>query len=363
MRPVEVHGVTVIWIGTRKGAFKLVSDDRRTWRLDGPFFLGNLVYHLVRGANGTLLMATRAGHLGPALFRSTDGGGAWVEVAKPPRFAEGEALKRAVDHVFWLTAAGDGRWYAGTSPKGLFVSDDDGLSWAGVAGFNDHPRYLEWTGGAQDQTPDGAKLHSIQVDPRDPRKLLLGLSGGGVFASDDGGADWRPMNDGCFTEYGHDPHCIQQHPGDPDRLWLQSHYGIYRMDRASGETWVRVGDHMPKEVGDIGFPIVIDPRDADRAWVFPMDGTSVWPRTSPEAKPAVYGTRDAGATWQRLDGGLPPAQAWWTVKRQAMCADGGAPLGLYLGTTSGEVWASADEGGSFACIARHLPHIYSVTPG
>lgn len=358
--------MNVLWIGTRKGAFKLSSSDRARWRLEGPFFLGNIVYHVVRGPTGTRLMSTSAGHLGPALRRSVDDGATWVEVAHPPRFAEGEPRKRAVEHTFWLQPApsrGPGWWYAGTSPKALFFSDDDGLSWAPVSGFNDHPRQLEWVGGEQDQTPDGGKLHSINIDPRNPNILLIGLSGGGVFVSDDGGADWRPMNDGCHNEYGHDPHCVVQHPLRPDRLWMQSHYGVYRLDRDRSETWTRVGEHMPGDVGDIGFPIVVHPRDPDRAYVFPMDGTSVWPRTSPGGKPAVYGTRDAGATWQRLDGGLPAEQAWWTVKRQAMCADGGDPLGLYFGTTSGEVWASADEGATFACIARHLPHIYSVTAG
>ncbi len=356
-----------LWIGTRKGAFQLTSqDERNTWKLSGPHYLGHIVYHVVRGPSHTLLMSTSAGHLGPALFRSVDDGASWSEVQSPPKFSESDALKRTVDHVFWLTPApsvGSHTWYAGTSPKALFVSHDDGLTWAAVSGFNDHPKYVEWTGGAQDQTPDGAKMHSIQVDPRDGRKIILGLSGGGVFVSDDGGADWRPMNDGCFTEYGHDPHCVMQHPTTPDRLWMQSHYGIYRMDRAQSETWKRVGETMPKAVGDIGFPIVMDPRDPDCAYVFPMDGTDVWPRTSPDGKPAVYRTRDAGASWQRMDKGLPAEQAWWTVKRQAMCGDAAMSQGVYFGTTSGEVWASANAGESFACIARHLPHIYSVTVG
>lgn len=118
---------------------------------------------------------------------------------------------------------------------------------------------------------------------------------------------------------------------------------------------------MPKDVGDIGFPIAAHPRDPDSAWVFPMDGTSVWPRTSPGGKPAVFGTRDAGVSWQRLDSGLPIGQAWWTVKRQCLAADAHDTVGLYFGTTSGEVWASADEGARWARIAEHLPHIYSVT--
>ena len=117
---------------------------------------------------------------------------------------------------------------------------------------------------------------------------------------------------------------------------------------------------MPKAVGDIGFPMVVHPRNADTAWVFPMDGTRVWPRTSPEGRPAVYGTRDGGASWQRFDGGLPQSQAWWTVKRQAMTADRQDSVGLYFGTTSGELWASRDEGREWECIARHLPEIYAV---
>ena len=117
---------------------------------------------------------------------------------------------------------------------------------------------------------------------------------------------------------------------------------------------------MPKEVGDIGFPMVLHPRDPNTVWVFPMDGTQVWPRTSPEGKPAAYVTRDAGQTWQRLDRGLPVAQAWFTVFRQAMTADDCSPVGIYFGTTGGEVWGSLSEGEDWACITSHLPHIYAV---
>lgn len=157
----------------------------------------------------------------------------------------------------------------------------------------------------------------------------------------------------------HDPHCIRLCPSNPDRLYQQNHCGIYRLDRPS-DTWVRIGKAMPKRVGDIGFPMVAHPRDADTAWVFPMDGTAVWPRTSPEGKPAVYATRNGGKTWQRLDAGLPDKQAWWTVKRQAMTADALEPVGLYFGTTSGELWMSRDEGRRWTCVARQLPEIYAV---
>ena len=157
----------------------------------------------------------------------------------------------------------------------------------------------------------------------------------------------------------HDPHCVRLCPSNPDRLYQQNHCGIYRLDRPSNE-WTRIGKNMPKQVGDVGFPMVVHPRDDDTAWVFPMDGQTVWPRTSPDGKPSVYVTRNGGKRWQRLDTGMPGSQAWWTVKRQAMTADAQDPVGLYLGTTSGGLGMSRDEGKRWACIARNLPEIYAV---
>jgi photosystem II stability/assembly factor-like uncharacterized protein len=117
---------------------------------------------------------------------------------------------------------------------------------------------------------------------------------------------------------------------------------------------------MPREVGDIGFPVTLHPRDPRTAWVFPMDGTQVWPRTSPGGRPCVYVTRDAGASWQRQDAGLPRENAWLTVLRQAMTADAHDPVGLYFGTTCGELWSSLDEGASWRRLRSHLPHVYAV---
>ena len=205
--------------------------------------------------------------------------------------------------------------------------------------------------GRANSTPDGPLLHSIQIDPRDPRHMLLATSSGGVFESRDQGADWRPLNKGTVAsflpdeepEYGQDPHCVRMHPLAPDVLWQQNHCGIYRLEQPA-ERWTRVGDNMPREVGDIGFPIVLHPRDPDTAWVFPMDGTDVWPRTSPGGRAAVYATRDAGQSWQRQDRGLPQEQAWLTVKRQAMTVDAHDPVGVYFGTTSGELWGEPRRG-------------------
>jgi len=370
-RPARV----AVLVATRKGAWIFHGDGpRRSWRADGPHFLGHVLNHLVLDPRDgrTLLAAAKTGHLGPTIFRSTDLGRSWKEAGRPPAFPkapEGEK-GRAVDHTFWLTPGHPGEpgtWYAGTSPHGLFRSADGGVTWEPVSGLNDDPQYREWMGGPQDGTPNGPKLHSVIVDPRDPAHLYLGMSSGGVHESRDRGATWSRLIRGLEVVEGfdpatvqfHDPHCIRICPAAPDRLYQQNHCGIYRIDRPSDE-WVRVGRNMPKRVGDIGFPLVVHPRDPDSAWVFPMDGTSVWPRTSPEGKPAAYRTRNGGRSWTRLDGGLPRADAWWTVKRQAMAADAGDPVGLYVGTTSGELWASRDEGGRWACIARHLPEIYAV---
>jgi len=106
------------------------------------------------------------------------------------------------------------------------------------------------------------------------------------------------------------------HPANPDRIYQQNHCGVYRMDRAEGR-WIRIGCNLRKKIGDIGFPIALHPRDPDTVWVFPMDGTTIWPRTSPGGKPAAYISRNAGKTWHRQDQGLPQQQAWFTVKRAA----------------------------------------------
>lgn len=364
-----------VLVATKKGAFTLTSDsNRQNWHQSDPIFLGHIVHHVVSDPRNqsVCLMAAKTGHLGPTVFRSLDGGKSWKEASAPPAFAppvSGDpGDQRSVDRVFWLTpghASEKDTWYAGTSPAGIFKSADAGDTWTPVSGFNEHPMYKEWTGVGP--TPDGQFLHSIRVHPHNAKQMYLAISIGGVFESTDAGENWAPLNQGCYAEFlpddtaefGHDPHCLIVHPTKPERLYQQNHCGSYRMDRPN-DKWIRIGDNMPREVGDIGFPIVVHPSDPDTAWVFPMDGTDVWPRTSPDGKPSVYVTRDGGASWHRQDKGLPPEKAYFTVKRQAMTTDRSDPVGLYFGTTTGEVWASADGGESWSCIARHMPEIYAL---
>ncbi|MCA1552876.1 MAG: glycosyl hydrolase [Chloroflexi bacterium] len=368
-------GSVTLLVATRKGGFMLHGNRARNrWKLAGPFVLGSIVHHMVADPRdgATILMAARTGHLGPTVFRSCDIGATWTEARTPPAFPKAPESEKgeSVHHVFWLSSghALEPRvWYAGSSPPGLFRSLDGGETWEGVPGFNEHPMRRQWIGTLQDAPPGGATLHSIQIDPRNPNHIYFGISTAGVFESSDGGEDWKPLNKGCAAdfipvpdpEYGHDPHCLQMHSLVPDRLYQQNHCGIYRMERAEG-AWVRIGENMPKEVGDIGFPLALHPRDPDVAWVFPMDSTMVWPRTNVSGCPAAYVTRDGGETWQKQNEGLAKQQAWYNVKRQALTTDRHDPVGVYFGTTNGELWGSTDEGDSWALLVKDLPEVYAV---
>ena len=369
----------LILVGTRKGAWTITGNaERKNWQVSGPQHLGAVISHYVADPRcpGRLRMSVGSGHLGPSVYLSEDAGATWTEAQTPPAFSPApDGTARSVDHVFWLSpghASEPDVWYAGTSPQGLFKSVDGGNTWQEVLGFNHHPDFLQWRGGDKDGTPDGAKLHSVIVDHSDKNHLLLGMSGGGIFESHDAGASWHPLNkgvamdfyppkeDGSEYDFGHDPHCLVMHPVHANRLYHQNHCGLYALDRAKGERWTRIGDNLPREVGDIGFPIVVHPRDPDTFWVFPMDGSGQWPRTSPGGKPAVWRSRDGGSSFQKQNTGFPQAQAWWTVKRQCMAVDDCEQVGVYLGTTNGQLWASFDEGVSWQGIAMDLPQIYSV---
>ena len=236
----------LLLVATRKGAWIFHGDAaRRSWRADGPHFLGHITHHLVLDPRDgrTLLAAASTGHLGPTIFRSTDLGRSWKEAARPPAFDKTPDGKgRSVNHTFWLTPAHanePGVWYAGTSPQGLFRSEDGGITWEPFSSVNDDPQYRAWMGSEQDGTPDGPKMHSIIVDPRDPAHLYFAMSSGGVHETLDGGRHWTPLVEGLEVVEGfdaanltfHDPHCMRMCPGNPDRPYQQNHCGIYRLDR------------------------------------------------------------------------------------------------------------------------------------
>jgi len=375
-RPGKASRHVDLLVATRKGAFVLRGDlQRRDWRIEGPHFLGNETNHLASDPRDgkSWLLAAKTGHLGPTIFRSTDGGRGWSEARRPPAFPkapEGQGGP-TLDRVFCFApgpASQPGVWWAGGVPHALFRSEDDGANWELVAGFSDYLAGLREREPTRFfPTPGGAITHSILVDPRDPSHLYVSLSTGGCFETADAGTSWRPLNAGVsadflpdpYPEFGQDPHCVVLSPADPDRLYQQNHCGVYRLDRPAVH-WERIGKSLPVSVGDIGFPIVVHPRNPDTVWVFPMDGTKVWPRTCPGGRPAAFRSRNGGGSWTLQSKGFPETHGWFTVFRQAMKCDAQEPVGIYLGTTAGEIWASGDEGESWRQVALHLPQVLAI---
>ncbi len=253
----------------------------------------------------------------------------------------------------------DGCLYAGVDPAALFESRDAGLTWSLNRALWDQPGRAEWQPGA-----GGLALHSICPWRGDPSRLAVGISAVGVWLTDDGGETWRHGNAGLVPRYLPEEarqgsldlcvHNMQRAPLRPERLFMQFHGGVYRSDDA-GESWVDVGEGLPS---DFGFPMVIDPGDPDAAYVIPL--TADLDRVTPEGKVRVYETRDAGKSWEARTDGLPQRDAYLTILRQAFGRDGGDPLGLYFGATSGEVFGSVDGGATWRTVAPHLAPVTSV---
>jgi photosystem II stability/assembly factor-like uncharacterized protein len=239
----------------------------------------------------------------------------------------------------------------------LFRSDDSGETWEVVEGILHHPTRDQWNPGA-----GGMCLHSIQLDPDARERMYVGISAAGVFRTEDGGGSWTPANQGTAADFQADTfpavgqcvHKVLLHPERSDRLWQQNHCGVYRSDDR-GEAWERLeGNGLPS---GFGFPLALHPRDPDRAYVVPEVGAEN--RVTSDGRLGVYTTRDAGASWELASRGLPE-QAWAAVMREGFAFDRLDPFGLYLGTQSGSVFVSADEGESWHEAAAQLPPILSV---
>ena len=348
----------LVLLGTKKGAFILESDaGRQKWQLRGPFCETWPMNHVIADpVTGTIYGAGGNEWFGPAVWKSTDLGATWTHSSQGLTYAEGEQPIKAA----WSLAPGDGCLYAGVEPAGLFRSDDGGQSWRHIAGLRNHPSQSQWQPGG-----GGLILHSIVLHPQDAKQVWVGISTAGVFHTADGGETWQPRNRGTradylpedqrYPEFGQCVHCLVMAAGMPDRLYQQNHCGMYRSDDG-GATWQSIEKGLPST---FGFPAAAHPRDPSTLYLLPLNG-DIAGRFVPEGKTAVWRTRDAGATWQDLREGLPQKDAFLGVLRQAMAVDRLDPAGVYFGTSSGSLFASADEGESWSCIAQHLPTITSV---
>ena len=347
-------GLAVL-VGTKKGLFVLEGDaERSRWTLNGPHLTGFSVYHAIRDPRDGALYAATNFYGGGTVHRSTDNGETWVRAEELGLPEDGELKLNATWHV---EPGGNGELWLGGDPGVLFRSDDQGTTWQTNEAILHHATRDQWNPGA-----GGMCLHSINVDPNDPNRLVIGISAAGVFRTEDGGESWEPANRGTAADFLPDPgpevgqcvHKVLIHPAQPDRLWQQNHCGTYRSDDR-GTTWERLdGNGLPS---DFGFALMLDPRDPDVALVIPEE--SAMNRVAPNNRLGVYRTRDGGSSWELLKNGLPQ-QAWVGVLREASAWDGRQPNGLYFGTQTGSVLASPDGGESWHEAARWLPPVLSV---
>jgi hypothetical protein len=382
---------STVLIGTTKGAFVL-RDGVGGWAVSGPHCDGWTINHVIGEPGGTRLWAAGGGEwFGAGVWRSADGGQSW-QLAKLSEGQIDEWARNDADFAgfigyvdpgpapftgtlkaIWSLGLSGGRLLAGGNPAALYASDDGGESWAELPALAGHPSRESWNPGAA-----GLVLHSIVADPDDARRLWVGISAAGVFASEDGGASWerrnRISNEG---DAGHHHHHRHEHPaaGDGhetghcvhniarapsaagDVMWQQNHHGVYR-SADGGRSWTDCTAGLPST---FGFPVAVHPEDPDTAWVLPLNGDTAG-RYPPNASAAVWKTIDGGATWARKGAGLPQSGCFFTVLRQGMAVaaatDGAAVLAF--GTNTGSVFLSSDAGESWDEVARHLPLILSV---
>jgi photosystem II stability/assembly factor-like uncharacterized protein len=347
-----------VLVGTKKGAFVLESGaERRDWRVRGPYCQHWPLAHVAADpVSGTIYGAGGNAWFGPAIWRSRDFGATWTHSSQGLAYPAGETPVQCA----WAVHSAHGRVYVGVEPAGLFVSDDGGDTFREVEGLSRHPTRPEWQPGGI-----GLVLHTIVTDPADPRRLWVGISSVGVFYSEDGGETWTTRNSGTrcdylpegerYPEFGQCVHNLTLAPGQSNRLYQQNHCGMYRSDDG-GQSWRSIEAGLPSS---FGFPVAAHPRDPETLFFLPLNGDTQG-RYPPDARTAVYRSRDGGAHYSELRAGLPQSGAYFGVMRQALATDALDPAGVYFGASNGSVFASRDEGETWTCLTRDLPAISSI---
>jgi photosystem II stability/assembly factor-like uncharacterized protein len=337
----------------------LESDaDRRDWKLRGPYCDSWPVYHAIQDrASGTIYAAAASEWHGSTVWRSADLGETWAMSSDGIGYDEGDPRK--VSKVASLAVAGE-RVLVGVEAPGIFESRDGGERWSLLTTLAGQPGSELWDDPAN-QPPGHLGISGLTADDDDGSHFWAVVQGVGLFETGDGGQSWVPRNRGLradwprpHEEVGFCVHRLAISPADPDRMYQQNHVGMHRSDDG-GRSWTEITDGLPTE---FGFAAAAHPHDRDTFYVIPLDPGHA--RCMPDGAAAVWRTRDAGSSWQRLDRGLPQSGAHLGVLRMAMAMDGHDVPGLYFGTSTGQVFASADEGDSWQEIADYLPPVWSV---
>ena len=358
-----------LWIATRKG---LLGWRRHGggWRQTSAHFVGDAVSQvLVDTRDGALYAALNLGHFGCKLRRSDDGGAHWEELAAPAYPPKPEGSDDPTPwtlQLLWSLAAGGpgepGVLWAGTIPGGLFRSADRGASWTLVESLWQRPERRGWTGGGYDHPG----IHSVLVDPRDSRRLVLAVSCGGIWRSDDAGASWTLGGHGLRAAYmppeqahdpvAQDPHRVVQCHSAPDTLWCQHHNGIF-LSRDRGLHWQEIERAEPSA---FGFAVAVHPHDPLTAWFVPAVKDEC--RVPVDAALVVSRTRDGGARFEPLARGLPAAPAYDLVYRHALVVDASGER-LAMASTSGNAWVSENGGEDWQALSHHLPPVSALAFG
>ncbi|MGB6518424.1 MAG: hypothetical protein WBE79_07980 [Candidatus Cybelea sp.] len=360
-----------VLVGTRKGAFILESDGKRAnWKVDGPHFAGWEIYH-VKGspADPDRLYASQSSSwFGQIVQRSDDGGKTWAPVGNrfvydgtpgTHQWYDGTPHPWEFARVWHLepSLTDSDTVYAGVEDAALFRSADGAQTWEELAGLRTHATADSWQPGA-----GGMCLHTVILDPTDSKRIFVAISAAGAFRSDDAGATWRPVNRGLKSngipqqeaEVGHCVHRIAMHPSNPNVLFMQKHWDVMRSDDA-GDSWREVSGNLPT---DFGFAIDVHAHEPETIYVVPIKSDSE--HFPIDGRLRVYRSRTGGDAWEPLTNGLPQANCYVNVLRDAMAVDTLDSCGVYFGTTGGQVYVSPDSGESWRAIVRDLPAVLSV---
>ena len=384
-----------VLVGTRKGAFILTSDGKReNWDVSGPHFAGWEIYH-VKGSPvdpNRIYASQTSGWFGQIIQRSDDGGKTWFQpgtpagepTTTPEGMPKGESNKFVYDtsdetgkplttHQFYdgtphpwefkrvwhLEPSLDdaGTIYAGVEDAALFRSTNGGQTWNELPGLRGHGTGSQWQPGA-----GGMCLHTVILDQNNRDRIFVAISAAGAFRTDDGGATWKPINQGLRSEFipdpnaevGHCVHHIAKHPSNSNTLFMQKHWDVMRSDDA-GDSWREVSGNLPT---DFGFVIDVHAHEPETIYVVPIKSDSE--HYPPDGKLRVYRSRTGGNEWEALTKGLPQENCYVNILRDAMAVDSLDSCGVYFGTTGGQVYGSPDGGDTWTPIVRDLPPVLSV---